>query len=369
MPTDVDPAAAAGGILTIDLSALVANWRLLAGRVAPAVCAAVVKADGYGLGLERVGAALHRAGARRFYVALPEEGFRLRRTLPDAEIFVLNGLFPGLEQALLDARLWPVLNDLGQVEQWSRFASSGRKPLPAVIQIDTGMNRLGLPEVELETLLARPELLAPLQVLTVMSHMACADEPDHHLNQAQLAHFRRLAGRLAAPRTSLAASSAIFLGPDFHCGEVRPGIALYGGNPTPGRPNPMAQVIDLKARVLQVRELDRIPTVGYGATFSGVAGSRIATISLGYADGYLRSLSNSGCVFVGDVPVPVAGRVSMDLVTLDVSRLPPGQPRPGDLVTCIGAAQPVDAVASAAGTIGYEILTALGRRFHRVYLG
>lgn len=360
--------AHAGAVLTIDLDAVAANWRLLRERAAlsGAACAAVVKADAYGLGVARVAPTLWDAGCLTFFVATLDEGLELRALLPEAEIFLFNGAPPGCEPELAHHRLCPVLNSLRDVDAWS--AAGGG---PAALHVDTGMCRLGLPDSEALTLARAPGRLKGVRVTLLLSHLACAEEPDHPLNHAQLAAFRDWAGllRLTGIRESLANSSGVFLGQGFHFHLVRPGAALYGVNPTPGRPNPMAPVVRLQARILQVRDVDTPQTVGYGATHRVQGRGRLATVPVGYADGYPRSLGNAGGGYFGDVRAPVVGRVSMDLITLDVSHLPEDQVRPGTMVDIIGPHNAVDRVAREAGTIGYEILTSLGTRHHRVYRG
>ena len=358
----------AGAILTIDLDALAANWRALAARVRPTTCAAVVKADAYGIGVERAVLALAGAGCQIFFVAHAAEGITVRAALPSAEIYVLNGAPRGAESDLRQHRLMPVLNGLADVDAWRALAGADGE-LPAAIQIDTGMTRLGLSEADVAALAAEPERLAGIDIRCCMSHLACADEPDHPLNRAQLEHFNRLRAQLPAAPTSLANSSGIFLGREYHFDLVRPGVALYGGNPTPGKPNPMAEVVRLQGRILQVHDVDSPMTVGYGATHKIGGSGRIATVPVGYADGYLRVLGDNAYGYIGDTPVPVVGRVSMDLITLDVSQLAPDCCRPGTLVDLIGGAAKIDAVAASGGTISYELLTSLGNRYHRAYRG
>ncbi|HSR70874.1 MAG TPA: alanine racemase [Kiloniellales bacterium] len=365
-----DPEAArAGAILTIDLDAVRANYRRLLDELGGQPCAAVVKADAYGLGLGQVAPALARAGAKVFFTAQLDEAIALRGVLPAAEIYVLNGLAAGPAEEFLAADVHPVLNSLGELEAWRAAGAKAGRALPAALHLDTGMSRLGLPQSEQETLFAEPERLVGIELRLVMSHLACADTPAHPLNAEQLAGFEAARRRLPPAPASLANSSGLFLGPDYHLDLGRPGVALYGANPTPGRPNPMSQVVTLQGKILQVREIDRGRTVGYGATHRADRPSRIATVALGYADGYLRSLSNRGCAWIGEQRVPLVGRVSMDLITLDVTAVPAAATRPGALVELIGPHGGVDDVAEAAGTIGYEILTALGARYHRVYRG
>ena len=360
---------AAGAILTIDLDAVAANWRQLRDRVHPATCAAVVKADGYGLGADRVAQALAAAGCTTFYVALIDEAVALRPFLPEAEIHVLSGPLPGTEPVFAEHRLVPVLNSLEQMERWAGFLAARGAPLAAGLHLDTGMRRLGLPPDELAVVVADHGRLAAAGVGYLMSHLACADEPEHPLNAEQRQAFADARAALPPLPASFANSPGIFLGADYHGDSVRPGVALYGGNPCAGRPNPMAQVVRLQGRILQVRDVDSLQTVGYGATHRVARKGRIATVAVGYADGYLRSLSNAGSGYVGDRRVPVVGRVSMDLITLDVSNVDEASSRPGALVDIIGPHNPVDAVAEAAGTISYEILTSLGHRYDRTYTG
>ena len=248
------------------------------------------------------------------------------------------------------------------------MAGAGGAPLVADVHVDTGMARLGLPPDETETLIREPGRLDGIKLATLMSHLACADEPDHPLNRQQLADFLRTRQAFADVKASFANSSGLFLGPEYHFDLARPGVALYGVGPRPGEPNPMAQVVRLQGKILQVRDVDRPQTVGYGATHRVTRRGRVATVGVGYADGYPRSLSNTGSGYMGDTRVPIVGRVSMDLITLDVSDVPGAVARPGALVELIGPHNTVDDVAADAGTIGHEILTGLGSRYHRVYL-
>ena len=354
--------------LVIDLDAVAANWRLLGDRLRGARCAAVVKADAYGLGAARVAPVLAEAGCETFFVAHIDEALALREALPEAEIHVLNGFLPGTGTLFAFNRLVPVLNSLKDIADWVGFRKDAGRSLPADVHVDTGMSRLGLPPDEVATLAARMDLLEALDVRYWMSHLACADAPDHPMNAEQRDAFKAFLRGVPKAPAAFANSSGILLGADFHFDLARPGIALYGGNPRPGAPNPMAPVVRLEARILQVREVDAPRTVGYGASHRFAGPTRVATVGVGYADGYLRSLGNRGCGYIGDVPVPIVGRVSMDLTTLDVSAVPEPLARPGAVVDMIGPHNPVDAVAEAAGTISYEILTGLGRRYHRTYL-
>jgi alanine racemase len=364
-----DPVERASAVLEIDLAGTVANWRFLAARVAPAECAAVVKADGYGLGAAVVATALARAGCREFFVATLDEALALRQALPGwTDIAVFNGLLPRSGTEFAAHGLVPVLNDPGQISEWERIAAA-HGSLPAMLHLDTGMARLGLSVREFDSVTDKLRRSGPIRWQAVLSHLACADDPAHPLNKEQHARFEALRCRLPGIRASLAASSGIFLGREYHFDLVRPGAALYGVNPQPGRPNPMRQIVRLKARILQIREVDAGQPVGYGATHKMAAAGRLATVAVGYADGWMRSLSGRGHGHIGGHQVPLIGRVSMDLTIFDVSAVDPSIARPGGFIELIGGEYGVDAAAADAGTIGYEILTALGRRYHRIFHG
>jgi alanine racemase len=351
-------------VLTIDLAALAANWQDLRDRVAPAACAAVVKADAYGLGVAEVAPALMRAGCRRFFVAHLDEGIRLRALVPEAWIAVLHGVPPGTEGEFLAHRLLPVLGEPGQVAGWAAHGEGA----PALLQLDSGMTRLGLGRRETLTLAADPRTLRALRIELVLSHLASAEETSNPTNPEQRRLFQELRALLPPARASLANSSGIFLGSAYHLDLVRPGAALYGINPVPDRPNPMREVVRLSAPVVQLRALEAPVRIGYGGTRTVPAGRRVATVAIGYADGYPRSLSDVGRAMIDGRPAPVLGRVSMDLLTLDVTDFPPERVAPGRMVDLLGGGADLDAVATLAGTIGYELLTRLGRRAARRYL-
>ncbi|MCG5244173.1 alanine racemase [Azospirillum doebereinerae] len=366
--TDLSRRAAA--ILTVDLGAVVANWTRLRDRVAPAECAAVVKADAYGLGVAHVVPALAAAGCATFVVAQFDEALAVRAALgPEspARVLSLGGLPQGTEAAFVANRILPVLNHLGEVAAWQRFARERGERLPAVVHIDTGMNRLGLGPDELDILANELDRLDGIDVQVWMTHLACADEFESPMSAQQLGRFQTALARLPAAEASFANSSGIFHGKAFHFDLARPGCALYGVNPTPHLANPMLGTVRLDARVLQLRSVDAPMTVGYAAAHRVERAARIATIAVGYADGYLRSLSGRGHVYVDGIAAPIVGRISMDLITVDVTGLPEGTVQPGGLVELIGPSRPVDVVAAEAGTIGYEVLTSLGPRYHRVY--
>jgi alanine racemase len=361
-------AAAAGAVLTIDLGAVRENYRRLKARLGGTACAGVVKADGYGLGAARIAAALRKEGCDTFFVAHVGEGEALREALgPAPAIFILNGIPPGAEQACIAAALTPVVNSAGQLAAWRDAARRAGRPLKAALQVDSGMARLGMAPIEVEAVAADPLAFAGVETVLVMSHLACADEPGHPANRAQRAEFRRLRAKLPAAPASLANSSGIFLGPQWQFDLARPGCALYGINPTPAAENPMRPVVRLDARVIQTRAVGAGAGIGYGHAYTAAGALRTATISLGYADGWQRR--NAMAAYLDGAPLPFAGRVSMDSIVLDISALPPDRLEAGDLVELIGPSQAVDQVAASAGTIGYEVLTGLGHRFFRRYVG
>jgi alanine racemase len=376
MPIDtehnVQDISEAGGILTIDLAAVVANWRDLKRRAEPAACAAVVKADGYGCGLTPVTQALAKAGCDTFFVAHLAEGRSARAAAPRANVYVLNGMLPGTAPAYAKENLVPIIGSHSELVEWRAFTAASGWRGSAALHVDTGMNRLGLSFEEAAALASERDASAGITLL--MSHLACAEAPEHPLNARQLAAFRELRTMFPGVTASLANSSGIFLGPDAHHDLVRPGLALYGGNPTPEHLSPMQPVVDLRARVIQLRNVAKDETVGYGATFTARRPTRLAVVSIGYADGLLRAASGredrSGAeAIVAGRPCPIAGAISMDLLALDVTDLPLGTPQRGDLVTFIGDGISVDDLAAHARTIAYEILTSLGQRYARRYVG
>ena len=363
-------AAHAGGRLTIDLAAIKANYALIAARVAPARVAAVVKADAYGLGAVPVALALVDEGCRDFFVAQLAEGLQLKPSLPEtARIYVLNGLPPGAEASCAAAGLLPVLNSWEQAMAWRDLAVSQQRRLPALLQIDTGMSRLGLSPRDVARLADDTAFFAQVEVKLVMSHLACADTPRAAANDEQLARFEALAGLLPPAPRSLANSAGSFVGPNFHGDLVRAGLALCGAGPFEGLASLMQPALRLDARVIQVRTIQAGTGVGYGLTFTASKATRIATVSVGYADGWPRRLGNRGAAYFDGVRLPIIGRVSMDSMTLDVTALDDGALAPGDAVELIGPHQSLEAVAADADTITYEILTSLGRRYRRTYVG
>jgi alanine racemase len=369
--------AAVPATLTIDLGALAANWRLLRYRAAPGECAAVVKADAYGLGIEPAVRALWAAGCRTFFVAHLGEGERLRAVAPDAIVYVLNGLLPGAAAAFLDANLRPVLGSTDEIRDWAELCDGAGRRLPAAIHVDTGMNRLGLSLADSAALSDGP-LLERFEPALLMSHFVSAEDRSDPITERQIAAFAK--ARAALPRIpgSLSNSSGLFL-PDPPVHDLaRPGYALYGGNPAPWGPNPMKPVVRLEARIVQTREIGARERVGYNGLWTARSASRLATISVGYADGYPREAGGTdeaeaagldrGAALVGGVLCPFVGRVSMDLIVLDVTGAPPEAARRDGIAVLIGEGLDLDEVGRRAGTIGYEILTSLGRRYARRYL-
>jgi alanine racemase len=359
----------ASAVLTIDLAAIARNYRLLAERVGPGVtCGGVVKADAYGLGADRVAPALYRAGCRAFFTAHLDEALDVQQHLPgDVTIYVLNGLPPGGEGDCAEAGIVPVLNSLEQVAAWTDQARKRGRILPAVVQVDSGMSRLGMSPRDVADFVSRDTSV--LDIRMVMSHLACADTPEHPANAYQRAAFAALAQHFPGARKSLANSSGIFLGRDYHHDLTRPGAALYGLNPTPGQTNPMLPVVRLTAQVIQTREIEADDHVGYGWNFWAMAPTRLATLAIGYADGLQRAFGNGGAVYFRGRRLPIAGRVSMDSLTVDLGDLPLEMLARGSQVEIIGEHQSLDALAATAGTIGYEMLTSLGQRYQRVYSG
>ena len=362
-------AGGASGQLTIDLGALRDNYLSLAALAPASQTAAVVKADAYGLGADIVSQTLFEAGCRNFFVAHIDEALALRiRLSAEAQIFVLNGLQPGNETSCAAMAITPVLNSLEQIAQWSSHAKKLGKTLTAAVQIDTGMCRLGLSPEELEILSAKQQLLDGIEIAFVMSHLACADEPDHVSNAAQLAVMRKAATAFPETPVCFSNSGGIFLGNDYHNALLRPGIALYGGAPSAANPNPMKPVVRLDLAVIQTRTVPAGSLVGYGGSFTASGPTRLATIAAGYADGLPRSLSNRGAAWYNGVRLPIVGRVSMDSIILDISALPEATLTQGSLVQMIGPDQTLEDIAEDAGTIAYEILTGLGRRYRRSYI-
>ncbi len=361
------------GILTIDLDAIAANWSSLDSRAVPAECAAVVKADAYGCGLTQVTRRLAVAGCKTFFVATLDEAKLVRKAARNATIYMLNGFFSNCGDTFAEINCRPVIGDLGELAEWESFRGASGWRGAAAIQIDTGMNRLGMTIAQAQSLLPWIQM-EDHGIALVMSHLSSAEDINHPANTRQLDAFRQIASHFTGIPASLANSSGIFLGPQFQFDMVRPGAALYGVNPTPEADTPMHPVVNLKARVAQIRDIPKGETVGYGGIWTAHRPTKLAIVTAGYADGYFRAAGSidgmrSAEAIVAGQRCPVAGRISMDLIAIDITDVPEGAMRRGQFVTLIGDGITVDELAQHFDTIGYEVLTSLGRRFARVYRG
>jgi alanine racemase len=356
--------------LYVDLAALAANYRLIASLAGRAQTAPVVKADAYGLGLRPVARRLWAEGARAFFVSRVGEGVALRTALgPDrpATIWVFDGCPPGAAPLLAGAELTPVLNSFTQIDDWGLHAIRLGRRLCAALHLDTGMNRLGLRPEEARALAVAPDRLRPLEVELIVSHLACGGQADHPMNAEQLDRFAEICALYPGVPRSLAASGGVFLGPQYRLEQVRPGISLYGGGPFASPEPQLACVATLIAPILQVRQVFAGETIGYGAGFTATHPMRIAIVAAGYADGVLRSSSPGAYGRLDGKACPLVGRISMDLIALDVTDCPNAQP--GARLELIGPNVLLDDVARRAGTISYEVLTRIGGRVARLYAG
>jgi alanine racemase len=362
--------AASGGTLQIDLDAICDNYKTVKSKTKADV-SACVKADGYGLGLTPVAAALSAAGCKTFFVASVEEGGLLRSTQPDATIYVLNGLFSGAEPAFVHESLRPCLSSLEEVQEWSSFcAANGAHP--AALHGDTGIHRLGFDLSNVEEIFSLSE---KFNTTLLMSHLACADEAENQLNAVQLDRFQTLQEHFPDTTASLCNTAGVFLGPDFHFDLVRPGIGLYGGNPFGSnaaiRAHPFKPVVTLSSRIMRIAHIEPGAIVGYGATFVAKRPTRVATLAAGYADGYFRALGSPDgqghSVLINGKTAPIIGRISMDMITVDVTDLPQEAVKRGQFAELIGPNLTIGDIGRASGTIGYEVLTRLGYRYRRTY--
>lgn len=349
--------------LDIDLAAIAANWRALRARHVPGATGAVLKADGYGLGAAPIAARLLAEGCRHFFTATADEAIALRAVVPEAMLCALNGLASGTERDCASHGIWPALGSLDEVARWSAAGRAVGRPLPALLHVDTGMARTGLSAAEIASVRDEPALLDWVEIRFVMTHLVSAERPGEAVNEAQRARLAALSWLLPSVPRSLANSAGIFLGARFGSALARPGAALYGVNPTPGRANPMGEVVRLSAPVLQLRDIPRGATVGYNEGWLAARASRIATVGVGYADGWPRRLTDRGHAAFDGRTVPLVGRVSMDLTTYDVTDEP--AIRAGSRLELIGTSRTLSDVAAEAGTNEYEILTSLGRRYWR----
>jgi len=372
----------AGGRVTIDLGAIVDNWKKLDDMAPGSKTAAVVKADAYGLGVEPVAKALYAAGCRWFFVALPEEGVRVRKALREAEIFVLGGLFKDAAPTYAEAGLIPILGSIPDLERWAGYWRNRSTRRPCAIHVDTAMNRLGLTLEETRIFVTDDATKHSVTPVLLMSHLACGDEIDDNRNIEQLKQFRKAMALFPETDYSLANSAGVIAHEKTHFDLNRPGIALYGGEAVNGMANPMSPAVTLEGRIVQVRTARKGETIGYGGTHKLARDSRIAIVAVGYADGYHRANSGNGVPlrrtkglekgaggWLSGYAVPIIGRVSMDLTAFDVTDVPDQLLEDAAWIELFGKNIALDDVARACGTIGYELLTSLGPRYSRSYLG
>jgi len=362
-----------GGRLTIDLDAIASNWRFLDSRTdGTTECAVAIKGNAYGTGQERVAPALYEAGCRTFFAAVPTEAVDLRRLLPDAVIYALDGLFPGTGTHFLEHDIRPVLGSLEELVEWADLCKAAGKSLDAAVHVDTGIHRLGLAAAEFGAAMTDKGLLGPFRPSLIMSHLACGSVPDNPMNRRQLDRFRQITDPFSDIPRSLANSAGVLMGPDYHFDLVRPGISVYGGQAIESEPNPMAPVAKVEARIMIVRDVPEGDTIGYGATQTAGRPLKNAVVAAGYADGMLRRASSSderpgGFGVIGGYRAPILGRISMDMITLDVTEVPDHLLKRGAFVEMLGPQVAASDLAAYAETIDYEYLTSLGRRFERVY--
>jgi alanine racemase len=357
-------------VLTIDLAAVRSNYRLLQGKLAKgARCGAVVKADAYGLGATKIAQTLAAAGCKDFFVSSLNEGLELRKTLKQGRVLVLNGFYTSGADHYVEHQLIPLLGSFMEIEGYKKLGEKHGKKLDAYLNFNTRMNRLGLGSVETEKLLQQKNMLDGINVVGIASHFASADEKDSPLNEIQYELFRKIAEHFPDVEKSLTNSSGIFRDSKYHFDLARPGMALWGLNPTPEEKNPMRPVVSLQAPIVRLRLVYKGAGVGYNTTYTFEKDTWLATVSAGYADGLFRSLSNKGTLYWKGYKCPIRGRVSMDLTTVDLSEVPDGErPKPGDALEILGEYQGADDLAKSAGTIGYEVLTRLGNRYERKYI-
>ena len=360
----------ASAVVTVDLGCLQSNYRTLVAAASPAACGVAIKGEAYGLGMSPVAKALWEAGCRDYFVARPMEGAELRAVLPGATIYILDGFYKGQAQFYNRFNLIPALTSLTEVHVWAAVQSGQ----PCAIHCDTGINRLGFSNSEFEQLCGNSELLKLLNIKLLISHLACSDEVQHPLNAKQLDTFLKHRTLLPDVPASFSNSSGIYLGENYAFDLVRSGVALYGGNPLPGQPNPMKTVVTLQAKVMQMRTVTQGDTVGYGATWTAPRDSCIAILGAGYRDGIPRRLSSTQMdgpaqVFIAGRRAPLVGRVSMDMMACDITGIPDRDIEPGTLAEIFGPNISIDEAAGWAGTISYELLTHLGNRYHRRYIG
>ncbi|WP_317993652.1 alanine racemase [Bartonella gliris] len=355
-------------VATIDVRAIVANYTTLAKHVFPTECSAVVKANAYGLGVDKIAPALYQAGCRTFFVAKIEEALQLKTILPsNITIASLNGIPHNTEELVAQEGIIPVLNSWNAIENWQTLCQKKDKKFPAIVQIDTNMNRLGLDKKELQKLIKQPTIFEKAEIKYILSHLANGEDNTHSSNYTQLATLKTILAQLPACKVSFANSGGIFLGNDFHFDLVRPGIALYGVDPRGKHPTPLKPVLKIEAQITQIRSVDAGVPTGYGETFITRKPSTLATISVGYADGLPRILSNKGAVYFNGQKLPIVGRISMDSIVVDATDLDK-KPQRNDWVELIGTHQTLEKLSTDANTIPNEILTSLGNRYQRIYI-
>lgn len=358
-----------GAIATIDLDAIVENYKALATMIAPTQCSAVIKANAYGLGAKYVGPALYQAGCRVFFVAQLIEAIELQTYLPnDVKIAILNGVQQNAEEQTAKSGFIPVLNSFDAIESWNHLCLTSKQKFSAIVQIDTGMNRLGLDQDDLKKLIQTPDIFKTADILYIMSHLASGDEAETLSNKQQLNALNNALKKLPKCKIAFANSGGIFLDQDYNFDLARPGIALYGIQPHGSKPNIIKPVLQLSARVIQTRNVKKGLAIGYSGSFITKRDSHITTIAIGYADGWHRYLGNKGSVYFHGRKIPIIGRISMDSITLDITDLEGLILKRGDLVELIGSHQTLEDVARDADTIPYEILTSLSNRCERIYI-
>jgi len=365
----VDNHRISNSFLEINIDSIIHNYQLINNKVGNTECAAVLKADAYGMGASVVAKALDKVGCSTFFVATIDEGIELRACFSKNEnqIAVLSGLLEGSEDIFYSNKLTPVLNDTEQIKKWAIYNKQKKISAPSILHIDTGMNRLGLTINELYDIIKNPTELKELHVEWIMSHLACGDQPRDIMNEKQLSVFLNAKKEFPNVKASLANSAGVFLGQSYHLDMVRPGIALYGSGSGSIPSKPLKQVIKLYSRILQIRTLSTGASVGYGASYRVSEATRVATVGLGYADGYLRSLSNCSWVFFNGLRLPVIGRISMDYITIDITQIASEKIKTGDFIEIIGDKFTLDDLATVANTVPHELLTRLGTRHHRIY--
>ena len=365
----VDNHKISNSFLEINIDSIIHNYQLINNKVGNTECAAVLKADAYGMGASVIAKALDKAGCSTFFVATIDEGIELRACFSKNEnqIAVLSGLLEGSEDIFYSNKLTPVLNDTEQIKKWAIYNKQKKISAPSILHIDTGMNRLGLTINELYDIIKNPTELKELHVEWIMSHLACGDQPRDIMNEKQLSVFLNAKKEIPNVKASLANSAGVFLGKSYHLDMVRPGIALYGSGSGSIPSKPLKQVIKLYSRILQIRTLSTGASVGYGASYRVSEATRVATVGLGYADGYLRSLSNCSWVFFNGLRLPVIGRISMDYITIDITQIASEKIKTGDFIEIIGDKFTLDDLATVANTVPHELLTRLGTRHHRIY--